>query len=86
MLVDLKIIMLNHDIINDYFGPCLLTPQQRFIVHVFSLTIFESLHEKINNLDFPPGPTQTSLYSHRISDLRRRGIVLQCFCVAKTRC
>ena len=27
--------------------------------------ILEPVHEKTNNLGFRPGPTQTSLYSHR---------------------
>ena len=28
-------------------------------------TVVEPVHDKTNNLGFRPGPTQTSLYSHR---------------------
>ena len=31
----------------------------------FITTLFEPVHEKSNNLGFPPGPIQTRLYSHR---------------------
>ena len=41
--------------------------------HIFSLHVtdidnllFESVHEKTNNLGFHLGPTQTRLYSHRV--------------------
>ena len=32
---------------------------------VDSEKIFEPVRDKTNNLGFPPGPTQTGLYSHR---------------------
>ena len=32
---------------------------------LFTAYLFEPVHEKTNNLGFRPGPTQTSLYSHR---------------------
>ena len=33
--------------------------------HSLIISVFEPVHEKTNNLGFQPGPTQTSLYSHR---------------------
>ena len=32
---------------------------------VISIKAIEPVHDKTNNLGFRPGPTQTSLYSHR---------------------
>ena len=31
----------------------------------FAIRAYEPSHEKTNNLDFRPGPTQTDLYSNR---------------------
>ena len=44
-------------------------PEDRFSrvaahMYVFILVV-EPVHDKTNNLGFRPGPTQTSLYSHR---------------------
>ena len=42
-----------------------------FLFYIFSIfwdqiiILFEPVHDKTNNLGFRPGPTQTSLYSHR---------------------
>ena len=36
-----------------------------FCTSIFFAEIYEPVREKTNNLGFRPGPTQTSLYSHR---------------------
>ena len=45
-------------------GPDLKTKILNDSMFISSIT-FEPVHEKTNNLGFQPGPTQTSLYSHR---------------------
>ena len=39
--------------------------KQYFVLMFTSVLLYESLHEKTNNLGFRPGLTQTGLYSYR---------------------
>ena len=43
----------------------ILLLQSSGVCHEELAVIYEPLREKTNNLGFPPGPTQTNLYSHR---------------------